>query len=130
MASTLLVIHVEGDLFDSLNEEGFRGSDGHQLATTLESQVCNWLYLAQLAHAYQRRLPVEEELQADFYLPGATVYIECWEEDMPADRLSAKLAKQEVFRREKLKVIDIHQRDSQALDRVLGEALRELGIRW
>jgi hypothetical protein len=52
----------EPDLFASAARSSVScdGIDGHRLQTTLETRVCNWLYLAQLAHAYQRPLPTEE----------------------------------------------------------------------
>jgi len=88
------------------------------------------LYLTQLAHAHARRLPVEEELYADFYLPGAGVYIECWEEQEEHDVLSLKLARQAVYREQSLEYIDVHARDVQRLDDVLGRKLHQLGLRW
>lgn len=118
-----------GDLFAGSSVDKLASSDGHQLQTQLELHVCNWLYLAQLAHAYKRRLPVEDELLADFYLPASSVYIECWQEDIEHEVLSNKLRKQEMYRIQQLKVIDINERDIEKLDKVLGDSLRELGIR-
>ncbi len=105
------------------------GLDGHALETLLELKVCNWLYLAQLAHAHQRALPVEELLYADFYLPSARVYIECWDEEEPPERLSLKLRKKDVYREQDLRVIEINARDAERLDEVLGRPLLNFGIR-
>ena len=117
------------DLFSGQVPPRTVGIDGHRLGTALELQVCNWLYLAQLAHAYNRALPVEEELFADFYLPGAGVYIECWEEPEPAERLGIKLKKQDVYQQQGLAVIDIKTHEREQLDEVLGRALFTLGVR-
>jgi len=117
------------DLFAEVSGAELVGVDGHALETALEQQVCNWLYLAQLAHAHLRALPVEEAMYADFYLPAARVYIECWDAEEPAERLSLKLKKQEVYRRHGLRVIDVHARDSDRLDEVLGRPLIDYGIR-
>ena len=100
-----------------------------QLHSTLELHVCNWLYLAQLTHAYRRALPVEETLFADFYLPGARLYIECWELEEPAERLVSKLKKQDVFEQQGLAGIDIKASELEQLDEVLGRALLKFGIR-
>ena len=123
------LISSDDDLFSSVETEVLISSDGHQLKSILELNVCNWLYLAQLAHAYQRRLPVEETLLADFFLPANSVYIECWQDKLKANQLSTKLKKQEIYRIQKLRVIDINDKDIENLDRVLGGALRDLGIR-
>ncbi len=117
------------DLFANVTGADMVGIDGHALATTLELQVCNWLYLAQLAHAHHRTLPVEEVLYADFYLPVASVYIECWEAEEPAERLALKLKKQDVYRDMELRVIDIKAQDGDRLDDVLGRPLMKYGIR-
>lgn len=119
----------EDDLFAGQTAAPSEGVDGHLLGTTLELQVCNWLYLAQLAHAYNRALPVEEALFADFYLPGASVYIECWEEPEPAERLAIKLKKQDIFEQQGLSVIAIKAGDREQLDEVLGRALLKFGVR-
>jgi hypothetical protein len=119
----------EDDLFANLGGTEMVGIDGHALETVLELQVCNWLYLAQLAHAHQRALPVEELLYADFYLPAARVYLECWQEEEPAERLSLKLKKQDVYRDMGLRVVEIKERDGDRLDEVLGRPLIGFGIR-
>ncbi|MFT5484620.1 MAG: hypothetical protein ACI9GW_003287 [Halieaceae bacterium] len=115
---------------ESGDGQRFTSRDGHLLDTQLELHVCNWLYLAQLVHAHKRRLPVEEDLRADFYLPQVGVYIECWLEDEPHLRLTDKLAKQEVCGKLQLDYIDVHERDIHRLDEVLGRRLHEKGLRW
>jgi hypothetical protein len=128
--STVEVSAVADDLFAAAEADScHQGVDGHGLDTALERQVCNWLYMAQLAHAYRRSLPVEEVLFADFYLPGARVYIECWELEEPHERLSLKLKKQDVYRDMKLQLVEVHARDIDRLDETLGRALQDLGIR-
>jgi hypothetical protein len=117
------------DLFADAGIVGLVGIDGHALETALELRVCNWLYLAQLAHAHQRALPVEELLYADFYLPSAGVYIECWNEEEPPERLTLKLKKSEIFREQKLRLIDVNAKDAERLDEALGRPLMEFGIR-
>ncbi len=120
------------DLFavaDGAVDAGCEGIDGHRLNTELERQVCNWLYMAQLAHAHCRALPVEDELYADFYLPAAGCYIECWEAEEGKERLTLKLRKKDVFRELKLPVIELKPGDGQHLDDLLGKALIEFGIR-
>ena len=119
---------AEPDLFAAA-ADCCQGIDGHVLASALETRVCNWLYLAQLAHAYQRALPTEELVQADFYVPEGSVYIDCWNEDVPAKELSGKLHKRELYSQLKLRHIEINEADIERLDEVLGRGLLAFGIR-
>lgn len=105
------------------------GVDGHRLQSPLQLRVCNWLYMAQLAHAYRRSLPTEEALFSDFYVPEGSVYIDCWEQDIPALELSGKLRQRELYRSLKLRHIEINAKDVERLDEVLGRGLLAFGIR-
>ena len=122
---------VEPDLFAAASSESAscRGIDGHSLQTQLQTLVCNWLYLAQLAHAYQRALPTEELSYADFYVPEGNIYIDCWEAEVPASELSGKLHKRELYRELKLRHLEINASDMDRLDEVLGRGLLSYGIR-
>tara|TARA_R110000787_G_scaffold55239_2_gene127641 strand:- start:5078 stop:5230 length:153 start_codon:yes stop_codon:yes gene_type:complete len=31
--------------------------------------IDNWLYMAETVHAYERKLPIEEDVYCDFYIP-------------------------------------------------------------
>ncbi|MFT6955142.1 MAG: hypothetical protein ACJAYC_000130 [Halieaceae bacterium] len=129
--SAALVSSSELDLFanPSLSLEEFNGIDGHSLNGQLEMRVCNWLYLAQLAHAYRRALPIEEVVLADFYLPAGNVYIDCWEAEVPAGELSAKLHKRDIYKELGLRSIEVNAADAEKLDEVLGRGLLAFGIR-
>lgn len=121
---------AEPDLFANAEQSlSCEGIDGHVLRTPLQMRVCNWLYLAQLAHAYRRALPVEEPIHADFYLPAGNVYIDCWEEDDSANDLRERLNKREVYRDLGLNALEVNTSDADRLDEVLGRGLLALGIR-
>lgn len=122
----------EPDLFagEHVDSENLTGIDGHKLKNRLEMRVCNWLYLAQLAHAYQRALPCEESINADFYLPSGNVYIDCWEAEVPASELSSKLNRREVYKALGLRHLEINAADVERLDEVLGRGLLAFGIRY
>ena len=121
----------EPDLFANATRslEEFKGIDGHSLNGRLEMRVCNWLYLAQLAHAYRRALPTEDVVLADFYLPAGNIYIDCWEADVPATELSAKLNKRDIYKELGLRSIEVNAADAEKLDEVLGRGLLAFGIR-
>jgi hypothetical protein len=120
----------EPDLFGPQNTvEVCQGIDGHRLESPLQVRVCDWLYLAQLAHACHRTLPVEELLYADFYLPAGSIYIDCWEAEAPAGEMSVRLRKRELYRELGLRYLEINAGDGDKLDEVLGRGLLSFGIR-
>ena len=55
-----------------------RSTDGHFVRSKAEMLIDNWLYMAEIVHAYERKLPIEEEVYSDFYIPTGKVYIEFW----------------------------------------------------
>jgi len=59
-----------------------RTKGGHLVRSREEIFVDNSLYEYGLAHAYERRLPINAEVYCDFYIPsqnnGKAVYIEYW----------------------------------------------------
>jgi len=120
---------AEPDLF-AATAVNCTGVDGHSLGSPLETAVCDWLYLTQLAHAYRRALPVEELVLADFYVPEGNVYIDCWEEDVPALAMSAKLHRRELYQSPKLRNIEVNAADIGRLDEVLGRRLLAFGVRY
>lgn len=122
---------TEPDLFATASTaiDHNHGLDGHQLSTPLQAGVCNWLYLAQLAHAVHRALPTEELLCADFYVPAGNIYIDCWETDVPAGELSGKFRKRELYRTLELRHLEINASDVFNLDETLGRGLLAFGIR-
>lgn len=107
-----------------------RGVDGHNLQSKLQTRVCNWLYFAQLAHAFRRALPTAELIYADFYVPLGSIYIDCWEADVPAGELSGKLRKKELYRELDLRNLEVNAGDEDRLDEVLGRGLLTFGVRW
>jgi hypothetical protein len=122
---------IEPDLFANANTaiDNNHGLDGHQLSTPLQAAVCNWLYLAQLAHAIHRALPTQELVYADFYVPNGSIYIDCWESDVPPGELSGKFRKRELYRTLDLRQLEINASDGAHLDEVLGRGLLAFGIR-
>lgn len=124
--------HSEPDLF-SPSEPGAhrcKGIDGHLLQSPLQMRVCNWLYFTQVAHAVQRSLPTEELIYADFYVPGAAVYIDCWEAEVPAGELTGKFRKRELYRQLELRHLEINAGDVDNLDELLARGLTAFGLRW
>jgi hypothetical protein len=70
-----------------------RAQDGHYVRSKSEIIIDNWLYVSKTVHAYERKLPIEEEMYCDFYIPTGKVYIEYWgsEDDKYIARKNKKL---------------------------------------
>ncbi len=103
--------------------------DGHGVDSLLQLRVCDWLYEAGLAHARNRRLPVTENLSADFYVPAVGLYIECWERDVPTDVLTRRLRVREICREMELPYQEVAATDVERVDEMLTRRLAELGVR-
>jgi hypothetical protein len=96
-----------------------RTQDGHMVRSRAEVLIDNWLYMQGLVHAYERRLPIEEECYCDFYLPGGKgVYIEC-------DRMAVKQA---IYAKHGLRLIELGDAEIERLDDVLPRMLLRFGI--
>ncbi len=92
-AFSSIIKEVKGDAgestqvnIDSSKDSGFRekfvakhrATDGHMVRSKAEMLIDNWLYMAEIVHAYERKLPIEEEVYCDFYIPTGKIYIEFW----------------------------------------------------
>jgi len=100
-----------------------RALDGHLVDSLLQLRVCDWLYEAQLAHAHHRRLPVEEDLSVDFYVPGLGLYIECWEHEVATGDLRRRLRTRELCRELGLGYLEVAAADIDRVEVLLGAAV-------
>jgi len=107
----------------------FRTQDGHMVRSRAEVLIDNWLYMQGLVHAYERRLPIEEECYCDFYLPGGKgVYVEFWGRDSDAAYLRRKAVKQGIYATYGLRLIELGNAEIERLDDVLPRMLLRFGI--
>ena len=61
------------------NSPEYKCDDGHFVRSKAEMLIDNWLYIHDIVHAYEIRLPLADHLTTlycDFYLPKHNVYIE------------------------------------------------------
>jgi len=90
-----------GNTKDSKFREKFvakhRATDGHMVRSKAEMLIHNWLYMAEIVHAYERKLPIEEEIYCDFYIPTGKVYIEFWGLENDPRYAKRKEIKKKVF---------------------------------
>ncbi|MBO1403077.1 glycerol kinase [Vibrio cholerae] len=106
-----------------------RTLDGHYVRSTGELLIDNWLYLAGVVHAYQRPLPIEEEVTSDFYLPSGKVYLQFWGTDEGDIAPSEQQKTRALYQAHGLALIEIQSHEITQLDDILPAKLREFGIK-
>lgn len=102
----------------------FRTEDGHLVRSKAEQIINNWLYHNGIVHAYERRVPIEEEVYCDFFIPiGQKVWIEYWglEEE---NYLKRKELKKKFYQMHKKNLIELTDRDIENLDDIMPIKLR------
>ncbi|CAM4393783.1 hypothetical protein [Paenibacillus typhae] len=109
-------------------EAKYRTTDGHYVRSRAEMLIDNWLYMSEIVHAYERKLPVEEELYCDFYLPIGKVYIEYWGLENDERYTERKKVKLDIYSKYGFKLIELEDSDIQNLDDILPKKLLKFGI--
>jgi hypothetical protein len=106
-----------------------RATDGHMVRSKAEALIDDWLYsIARLPHAYERRVPIEENLYCDFFLPQGKVYIEYWGIENDPQYLARKQEKQALYAKHDLNLIELNDEHVRNLDDHLPKLLRRFGI--
>lgn len=96
--------------------------------------IDNLLYQYWLVHAYERKLPIEEDVYSDFYIPPGNnrpqwVYIEYWWLENDEKYLERKKKKLELYKSNDLFLIELNDEDIQNLDDVLPRKLLQYKIK-
>jgi hypothetical protein len=102
--------------------------DGHNVRSNAEKLIDNWLYMAEIVHAYERKLPVEENIYCNFYIPTGKVYIEYWAYENDPKCLARKEKKLAIYQKYGFRLIQLNDTDIQKLDDVLPKYLLKFGI--
>ena len=105
-----------------------RAQDGHLVRSRAEALIDNWLYQANVVHAYERRVPIDEELYSDFYLPAGKVYLEFWGMEADARYVARKRVKQGLYAKHGLNLIELGDEHLRSLDDHLPRFLLKHGI--
>ncbi len=138
-----MIEHVKGTIQENQNaaqktteEIGFREKyeakhravDGHFVRSKAEMLIDNWLYMAEIVHAYERKLPIEEDVYCDFYIPTGKVYIEYWGYENDQKYLARKKQKIELYKKYGFNLIELEDKDVQNLDDILPRLLLKHGV--
>ena len=105
-----------------------RSTDGHMVRSKGEMLTDNWLYMAEIVHAYERKLPVEEEVYSDFYIPTGKVYIEYWGLENDSQYLARKKIKESIYEKYGFNLIELQDKEVQNLDDILPRLLLKHGV--
>ncbi len=106
-----------------------RAADGHLLRSKTELMIDNWLYMAGVTHSYERRLPIEEEVYGEFYLPGGNVYIEYLGQSSDVSYRQQKEVKLKAYQSHNLNLITLNEDQLKHLDLHMPRLLQQYGIR-
>lgn len=105
------------DEFRKSHPTNYRTVDGHRVRSKAEAMIDNFLYSNGIVHAYEKRLPLENQtVISDFYIPNGQIYIEYWgleENEKYAKRKSEKL---KIYEENKFKLISLNEADVENLD--------------
>lgn len=110
-------------------EAKHRTKDGHYVKSRAEVIIDDTLYEYEVVHSYEKRLPIDEEVYTDFYLPKAKVYIEFWGLENDPRYIERKKRKLEIYRKYDLKLIELTDEDILNLDDHLPKKLLKFGIK-
>jgi len=112
----------------------YHATDGHMTRSKAEALIDNWLYMLEIAHAYERKLPIDEEVYSSFYIPHGKVYIEyfgCDTDDSYGYDKNCERRKQEkleIYQKYNLNLIELEDKDVQNLDDILPKLLLKYGV--
>ncbi|MEH7236232.1 glycerol kinase [Bacillus sp. JJ1562] len=109
-------------------EAKHRSADGHYVRSRAEMLIDNWLYMSEIVHAYERKLPIEEDVYCDFYLPVGKVYIEFWGLENDERYKERKKEKIRIYEKYGFNLIELNDADIQNLDDILPKRLLKFGI--
>lgn len=109
-------------------EAKHRSADGHYVRSRAEMLIDNWLYMSEIVHAYERKLPIEEDVYTDFYLPVGKVYIEYWGLENDPKYAKRKQEKLRIYQKYGFNLIELQDADIQNLDDILPKKLLKFGI--
>ncbi len=133
-STTTSIKHPDIQTFRERFSAKYRATDGHMLRSKTDLRIDNWLYMFEIAHAYERRLPIEEEAFGSFYIPHGKVYIEyfgCENDDAYGYDKNCQRRKQEkleIYQKYNFNLIQLDDKHIVDLDNALPKMLLKFGV--
>lgn len=106
----------------------YRTTDGHYVRSRAEVIISNWLFAENIAHAYEKRVPIQEDMYCDFYIPIKKIYIEFWGYEENEKYLNRKKKKLELYKKYNLNLIEIDNNTINNIDDFLPRELLKFGF--
>lgn len=118
-------LNNEENSFRSKFPAQYRTEDGHMVRSKAEQIIDNWLYHKGIVHAYERKVPIEEEVYCDFFIPiGQKVWIEYWGLEETA-YIKRKELKKKFYAAHNKNLIELTDKDIENLDDSMPVKLRK-----
>jgi hypothetical protein len=107
--------------------------DGHFVRSKSEMIIDNFLYINNIVHAYERKLPIVENVYCDFYIPASKdrpygVYIEYWGIESNPKYLDRKKKKLKIYKKYQFQLIELIDEEMQNIEEILTRKLIGFGI--
>ena len=100
-----------------------RTDDGHMVRSRGEVMIDNWLYHQGIVHAYERKVPIKEDILCDFFIPKGNIWIEYWGLD-DEKYLKRKEFKRMCYTKYEKNLIELINEDIEHLDDIMPIKLR------
>jgi hypothetical protein len=110
-------------------EAKHRTLDGHYVRSKGELIIDNWLYMNGVVHAYDRQLPIEQDVLSDFYLPTGKVYLQYWGNDNGETDERQQHQIRTIYQEHNFALIEVFPAEIDKLDEVLPAKLKPYGIK-
>lgn len=93
----------------------YRTKSGHFVRSRAEVIIADWLYSEFICFAYEKMVPIKEDMYCDFYLPKEKIYIEFWGYEEDSKYLNRKNKKIKHYKENNLNLIEI---DNKAINNI------------
>lgn len=107
-----------------------RTKSGHLVRSRAEQIIADYLFSEFIAFAYEKLLPIEENIFCDFYIPKGKIYIEFWGLENDENYKRRKAEKQEIYKKYGFNLIEIDDKKIKNLDDFLPKELLKFGFKF
>lgn len=94
----------------------YRTKSGHFVRSRAEIIIADWLYSEFICFAYEKMVPIKEDMYCDFYLPKEKIYLEFWGYEEDSKYLNRKNKKIKLYKENELNLIEIDNKTISNID--------------